>query len=28
MPIIHYIDSNGGEYEAGVLIGSSVMQGQ
>tara|TARA_B110000908_G_scaffold164360_1_gene212311 strand:- start:1234 stop:1404 length:171 start_codon:yes stop_codon:yes gene_type:complete len=27
MPIIHYIDSNGGEYEAGVLIGSSAMQG-
>jgi len=25
MPIIHYIDSNGGEYKADVAIGSFVM---
>jgi len=27
MPIIHYIDSNGGEYEVEVPEGCSVMQG-
>jgi ferredoxin, 2Fe-2S len=27
MPLIHYIESNGDEYEAEVALGDSVMQG-
>ena len=27
MPIIHYIEADGSEYEADVSVGSSVMQG-
>ena len=27
MPIIHYIEADGSEYEAEVSVGSSVMQG-
>ncbi len=27
MPIIHYIEADGSEYEADVPVGSSVMQG-
>lgn len=27
MPIIHYIESDGAEYEADVAVGSTVMQG-
>jgi 2Fe-2S ferredoxin len=27
MPIIHYIEADGAEYEADVVVGSTVMQG-
>ncbi|MBL4567950.1 MAG: (2Fe-2S)-binding protein, partial [Porticoccus sp.] len=27
MPLIHYIEADGAEYEADVAVGSSVMQG-
>ncbi|TNE77895.1 MAG: 2Fe-2S iron-sulfur cluster binding domain-containing protein [Gammaproteobacteria bacterium] len=27
MPIIHYIEPNGGEYEVDVPVGNTVMQG-
>lgn len=27
MPVVKFIDSNGGEFEADVAVGSTVMQG-
>ena len=27
MPLIHYVEANGAEYEAEVPVGQSVMQG-
>jgi len=27
MPIIHYVEANGGEYEVDVPVGNTVMQG-
>ena len=27
MPVVHYIEANGAEYEAEVPVGESVMQG-